>query len=62
MMEYFIPGSTMSIEEAYLYATGVILSSAIYTFTHHPYFFGMMRIGMQVRIAACSLLYRKVMF
>ena len=60
MMEYFIPGSNMSIEEAYLYGFGVIASSALYTFTHHPYFFGVMHTGMKIRIAACSLLYRKV--
>ena len=50
----------MSQLEAYLYATGVVLCSAIYTFTHHPYFFGVMHLGMKIRVASCSLLYRLV--
>ena len=48
----------MSQLEAYLYATGVVMCSAIYTFTHHPYFFGVMHLGMKIRVASCSLLYR----
>ena len=46
--------------EAYIYATGVVMCSAIYTFTHHPYFFGVMHLGMKIRVASCSLLYRLV--
>ena len=58
MIEYFTPGSSMSQLEAYLYATGVVMCSAVYTFTHHPYFFGVMHLGMKIRVASCSLLYR----
>ncbi len=47
--------------EAYLYATGVVLGSGLYVFTHHPYFFECCHIGMQLRVAACSLLYKKCM-
>ena len=50
----------MSLEEAYFYGAGVIAMSALYTFTHHPYFFGVMHTGMRIRIAACCLVYRKV--
>ena len=60
MIEYFTPGSKMTLTEAYLYGSGVVLMSAVYTFTHHPYFFGVMHVGMKIRIAACSILYRKV--
>ena len=60
MIEYFTPGSDMSKFEAYMYGTGVVMMSAVYTFTHHPYFFGVMHTGMKIRIASCSLLYRKV--
>ena len=48
----------MSQLEAYIYASGVVACSAIYTFTHHPYFFGVMHLGMKIRVASCSLLYR----
>ena len=59
-MEYFAVGSEMSEVEAYLYASGVVVMAALYTFTHHAYFFGVMHTGMRIRVAACSLLYRKV--
>ena len=60
MMEYFSPGSNMSVEEAYLYGVGVIASSVIYTIIHHLYFQELQHTGMKIRIAACSLVYRKV--
>jgi ATP-binding cassette subfamily C (CFTR/MRP) protein 4 len=60
MMEFFVVGSSMSLTEAYLHATGVVAMAALYTFTHHAYFFGVMHTGMRIRVAACSLLYRKV--
>ena len=60
MIEYFTPGSTMTKFEAYMHGTGVVAMAAVYTFTHHPYFFGVMHTGMKIRIASCSLLYRKV--
>ena len=60
MIEYFAPNSRVSLTEAYLYGTGVVFMACIYTFTHHPYFFGVMYTGMKMRIACCSLLYRKV--
>lgn len=61
LVHYFGSGdNTISTWEAYLYATGVVLGSALYTFTHHPYFFECQHIGMQIRVAACSLVYKKV--
>ena len=77
MIEYFTPNSTVTLTEAYLYGTGVVAMAAVYTFTHHPYFFGVMYTGMkvrislydhnnvhfylQVRIACSSILYRKAL-
>jgi ATP-binding cassette subfamily C (CFTR/MRP) protein 4 len=61
MIDYFSPESRTTKLEAYLYAAGVVLCAAIYTFTHHPYFFGVMHLGMKLRVAACSLLYRKAL-
>jgi ATP-binding cassette subfamily C (CFTR/MRP) protein 4 len=60
MMEYFAEGSGMTTTEAYLHASGVVVMAGLYTFTHHAYFFGVMHTGMRMRVAACSLLYRKV--
>ncbi len=43
-----------------LYGLGVVSMSAMYTVTHHRYFFGVMHTGMRMRVASCSLIYRKV--
>ena len=60
MIEYFTPGSTVTLSEAYMYGTGIVVTSAIGTLCHHAYYFQLMQTGMMIRIASCSLLYRKV--
>ena len=60
LIQYFQPDSTMPAWQAYAYATGVVLSLAFYTFVHHPYFFEIQHVGMKMRVAACSLIYKKV--
>ena len=50
----------MSVEEAYFYGLCVITFSALFAFIHHAYFLELMHTGMKIRIAACSLVYRKV--
>ena len=62
LVKYFIDSdeSPMPTSHAYLYATGVVLGSALFTFSHHPYFFACQHTGMQIRVAACSLVYKKV--
>ena len=47
--------------EAYLYGSGVVLMSALYTLVHHTYFNGVYLVGMRVRIACSSLVYRKAL-
>ncbi|XP_071159454.1 ATP-binding cassette sub-family C member 4-like isoform X3 [Mytilus edulis] len=61
LIRYFTPGSTVSSTDAYMYAMGVSLCAIILAIFHHPYFFGVQRIGMQLRVACCSLLYRKAL-
>ena len=45
---------------ACMYATGVVLMAAFYNLTHHQFFFGSQIVGMRLRVAASSLIYRKV--
>ena len=45
---------------ACMYATGVVLMAALYNLTHHQFFFGSQIVGMRLRVAASSLIYRKV--
>ena len=61
MIEYFTPNSRVSLTEAYLYGAGVVAMAGLYTFTHHAYFFEVMHTGMKLRVACCSLLYRKAL-
>ena len=42
------------------YGAGIILMSALCTITNHQYFFGVNKTGMMLRVANCSIIYRKV--
>ncbi|XP_017474881.1 PREDICTED: probable multidrug resistance-associated protein lethal(2)03659 isoform X4 [Rhagoletis zephyria] len=50
-----------NINTAYLYAVGVILFSAINVIVMHPYMLGTMHTGMKIRVAMCSMIYRKAL-
>ena len=50
----------MSAKEAYMYAGGVALTAFVAALAHHPYFFGVQRMGMWLRVSACALIYNKV--
>lgn len=50
-----------NIETAYLYAAGVILCSALNVIIMHPYMLGTMHTGMKIRVAMCSMIYRKAL-
>ncbi len=60
LIRYFDSSSGMSATEAYLYATGVILCSASFALTKDAYFFVTRHLGMQMRVASCSLMFKKV--
>lgn len=48
-------------EDAYLYAGGVVLCSGVLIFITHPYMLGILHMGMKLRIACCTLIYRKAL-
>ena len=50
----------MSTEVAYAYATGIALCTMLITFSLHPKVFELFRIGMKIRVASCSLVYKQV--
>lgn len=45
---------------AYLYATGIVLGAVVATLLVHTYCFESDFLGMQMRVATCSLAYNKV--
>lgn len=61
MLIYWEPGSNMSYEQAVYCATAVIMISILIAFLNHHGTYSTQQFGMKVRIAACSLIYRKVM-
>lgn len=50
-----------NINEAYLYAGGVIVCSCLNVLIVHPYMLSQLHTGMKMRIAACSMIYRKAL-
>ncbi|XP_012058527.1 PREDICTED: LOW QUALITY PROTEIN: probable multidrug resistance-associated protein lethal(2)03659 [Atta cephalotes] len=60
MLLYF---NTTDIDKSYAYgyAVGVILCSALNVFVIHPYTISMLHMGMKIRVACCSLIYRKTL-
>ncbi|XP_052753847.1 ATP-binding cassette sub-family C member 4-like [Galleria mellonella] len=60
LVEYYSPGGqTIKRNEAYFYAGGVVLCSALNVFVVHPYMMAILHMGMKFRVACCSLIYRK---
>jgi hypothetical protein len=57
---YFKQDSTMSRMEALVF--GMLTCLAVFGFIimHHPYGYKFSRYGMQMRVAVCGLIYRKV--
>ncbi|GFG33086.1 hypothetical protein Cfor_12110, partial [Coptotermes formosanus] len=53
--------SQTTVEEAYVYAAGVVLCSALNIFVIHPFMMGIVHMGMKIRVACCSLIYRKAL-
>lgn len=60
LIKHFDPASGSTAQDAYIYASAVIaLAWASAVIGHHSNV-GMLQIGMRVRIACSSLIYRKV--
>lgn len=57
---HFDPRATSTGEKIHLYAFGLISLTILSTIVTHHSILGLMEIGMRVRIASSSLMYRKV--
>lgn len=47
--------------KAQLYAAGLITASVLSVVTGHPFILGLLHLGMKMRVALCSLVYRKAL-
>nr|CAD7442940.1 unnamed protein product [Timema bartmani] len=59
LIRHFEPNSDVSKEAAYLNAVGLIVCSAVFIFVRQPYMMEVCHLGMKMRVAVCSLIYRK---
>lgn len=60
LLRYFKKGSEETYESALLYASGICIATAISVITINQTIFSAFHIGAKVRVAACSVVYRKV--
>nr|XP_036233399.1 probable multidrug resistance-associated protein lethal(2)03659 isoform X1 [Bactrocera oleae]XP_036233400.1 probable multidrug resistance-associated protein lethal(2)03659 isoform X1 [Bactrocera oleae] len=58
---YANPANNESTNTAFLFALGVILCSALNVLLMHPYMMAVLHTGMKVRVALCSVIYRKAL-
>jgi ABC-type multidrug transport system fused ATPase/permease subunit len=59
LLGYFKPGSTTRKEDAYVFAGGIVLLTMLSMLAFNHFTVGAFHIGMRVRAACCSLIYRK---
>jgi hypothetical protein len=59
LLEYF--NGTRNMTWAFVFGALTCLSMFVQTVTHHPQMFFMYRYGMQIRVAICGLVYKKVL-
>ncbi|XP_015127764.1 multidrug resistance-associated protein 4 [Diachasma alloeum] len=61
LTSFFARDSTITIQEAYTYASLVVIMSAIVALIDHHSNLGQLEMGMRLRIASSSLIYRKIL-
>ncbi|XP_061390091.1 ATP-binding cassette sub-family C member 4 [Musca vetustissima] len=60
LVAYFASGQhSISKENAYLFAGGIVLCSIIPVLTFHPFIFYIFQVGTKIRLALSGLIYRK---
>lgn len=62
LMDFYVPHQTsITIQDAYIYASSIVLSSFLYVMISHSQIFSLQHLGMKIRVACCSLIYRKTL-
>uniref|UniRef100_A0A0M3I9T3 ABC transmembrane type-1 domain-containing protein n=1 Tax=Ascaris lumbricoides TaxID=6252 RepID=A0A0M3I9T3_ASCLU len=59
LIRYFRYDAPLTLTEAYLAAGGVAITSAMVAFIHHPYFYGLQKQGMELKVATCGMIMQK---
>ena len=50
-----------TLKDVYIYGSGIVLSQLLYVAFINPFFFHASKVGMEIRVACCSLIYRKAL-
>ena len=61
LLRYFRKNTTETYETALLYAAGICVASAVNVISLNQAIFGAFHVGAKIRVATCSVVYRKVM-
>ncbi|KAK7083945.1 Multidrug resistance-associated protein 4, partial [Halocaridina rubra] len=61
LIRYFNGEEGYTALHGWLFSSGVVMGSLLYIFSHHPFFWGTQHTGMQIRVASCSMIYRKAL-
>ncbi|XP_067014167.2 probable multidrug resistance-associated protein lethal(2)03659 [Anabrus simplex] len=61
LIRFYRSDTRVSENDAYLYAISVVLCSVANIFVIHPYMMAIFHMGMKMRVACCSLIYRKAL-
>ncbi|XP_063236010.1 ATP-binding cassette sub-family C member 4-like isoform X2 [Bacillus rossius redtenbacheri] len=61
VVEFFVVGSSMARRDALLYGGGMVAAGVVAQLLEHHANMSASFVGMRVRVACCSLMYRKVM-
>lgn len=60
LLLYFRTASTTTYRNALIYASGIVVMNGIYAVISNHIMFRSLHYGMKIRVAVCSLIYRKV--
>lgn len=62
LVSYFVPGQTsISLQQAYMYATGIVLASLAMVVSFHPFILWVLKIGGKYRLGCGGLIYKKTL-
>ncbi|VDD91907.1 unnamed protein product [Enterobius vermicularis] len=60
LLRYFSFGSKLTLADAYVAAASIAVIGVVTPFIHHPYFYYMQELGMELKVASCGMIMKKV--